>query len=54
MPIVEVHHLVKKYDGFTALEGISFHLEEGEIFGLLAQLPNSAEQFRHFSGSRSP
>ena len=40
MNIVEVNNLVKKFDSFTAVEGISFHLNQGEIFGLLG--PNGA------------
>ncbi|MFZ3150270.1 MAG: ATP-binding cassette domain-containing protein [Anaerolineaceae bacterium] len=39
-PILEVHNLVKKYDDFTAVNGISFTIEEGEIFSLLG--PNGA------------
>lgn len=38
--ILEVDHLVKKYGDFTAVNGISFEVEEGEIFGLLG--PNGA------------
>jgi ABC-2 type transport system ATP-binding protein len=38
--IIEVHNLVKKYGDFTAVKGISFSVEEGEIFGLLG--PNGA------------
>lgn len=39
-PILVVDHLVKKYDDFTAVDGISFVIEEGEIFSLLG--PNGA------------
>mgnify|MGYP000932203736 CR=1 FL=1 len=39
-PILEVHNLVKKYDDFTAVKGISFDIKEGEIFSLLG--PNGA------------
>lgn len=39
-PILEVRNLVKKYDDFTAVNGISFTIEEGEIFSLLG--PNGA------------
>lgn len=39
-PILEVDNLVKKYGDFTAVNGISFSVEEGEIFGLLG--PNGA------------
>jgi len=39
-PILEVQDLVKKYDEFTAVKGISFDIKEGEIFSLLG--PNGA------------
>lgn len=39
-PILEVHNLSKKYGDFTAVKGISFNIEEGEIFSLLG--PNGA------------
>ncbi len=38
--ILEVVHLVKKYGDFEAVKGISFCVEEGEVFGLLG--PNGA------------
>jgi len=38
--IIEVKDLVKKYGDFTAVNGISFDVKEGEIFGLLG--PNGA------------
>src|SRR5512138_2871938 len=38
--ILEVHDLVKKYGEFTAVNGISFEIQEGEIFSLLG--PNGA------------
>jgi ABC-2 type transport system ATP-binding protein len=38
--ILEVDNLVKKYGDFEAVKGISFSVEEGEIFGLLG--PNGA------------
>jgi len=38
--IISVKDLVKKYDDFTAVKGISFEVQEGEIFGLLG--PNGA------------
>jgi ABC-2 type transport system ATP-binding protein len=38
--ILEVHQLVKKYEQFTAVNGISFDIREGEIFSLLG--PNGA------------
>jgi ABC-2 type transport system ATP-binding protein len=38
--ILEVENLVKKYGEFAAVDGISFNVEEGEVFGLLG--PNGA------------
>jgi len=38
--ILEVHQLVKKFGDFTAVNGISFDIKEGEIFSLLG--PNGA------------
>ena len=38
--ILQVQNLVKKYGDFTAVKGISFDIEEGEIFSLLG--PNGA------------
>lgn len=39
-PIISVKNLVKKYGNFTAVNGISFDVLRGEIFGLLG--PNGA------------
>ncbi len=39
-PILEVQKLVKKFGDFTAVNGISFDIKEGEIFSLLG--PNGA------------
>ena len=33
--IISVEDLVKKYGDFEAVKGISFEVQEGEIFGLL-------------------
>ncbi|MBK9331158.1 MAG: ABC transporter ATP-binding protein [Ignavibacteria bacterium] len=38
--IIEVKNLVKKYDTLTAVDGISFNVRDGEVFGLLG--PNGA------------
>jgi ABC-2 type transport system ATP-binding protein len=38
--ILEVRNLVKKYGDFAAIKGISFDIQEGEIFSLLG--PNGA------------
>lgn len=40
MNIIEVKNLVKSYAKLRAVDGVSFHVEEGEIFGLLG--PNGA------------
>ena len=39
-PAIEVKHLVKKFGDFTAVDDISFSVEQDEIFGLLG--PNGA------------
>ena len=38
--ILEVDNLSKKYGDFEAVKGVSFAVEEGEVFGLLG--PNGA------------
>ncbi len=40
MPIIKVENLVKHYGGIAAVDGISFEVEEGTIFGFLG--PNGA------------
>lgn len=40
MAIIEVDGLVKRYGGRTAVDGVSFAVEAGEIFGILE--PNGA------------
>jgi len=40
MPAIEVRNIVKTFGDFTALKGITFTVEPGEIFGLLG--PNGA------------
>jgi ABC-2 type transport system ATP-binding protein len=40
MKAVEVRELVKDYGNFRAIEGISFEVNEGEVFGLIG--PNGA------------
>lgn len=39
-PAIEVKNLTKSFGNFTAVNGISFHVDKGEIFGLLG--PNGA------------
>ncbi|MDD5552233.1 MAG: ATP-binding cassette domain-containing protein, partial [Candidatus Pacebacteria bacterium] len=38
--IIVVENLTKKYNGFTAVDNISFEVKKGEIFGILG--PNGA------------
>jgi ABC-2 type transport system ATP-binding protein len=38
--IIEVDNLTKKYGGITAVNGVSFSVERGEVFGILG--PNGA------------
>ncbi|MEU1118047.1 MULTISPECIES: ABC transporter ATP-binding protein [unclassified Streptomyces] len=40
MPLIEVHGLQKAYGGRPVVDGVSFAVEEGEIFGILG--PNGA------------
>jgi len=40
MPAIDVRNIVKKFGDFTAVNGVSFTVEDGEIFGLLG--PNGA------------
>jgi len=40
MPAIHVDHLTKKFNGFVAVDNVSFEIETGEIFGLLG--PNGA------------
>ena len=39
-PAVQVENLVKRYGTFTAVDGVTFAVERGEIFGILG--PNGA------------
>jgi ABC-2 type transport system ATP-binding protein len=40
MNMIEVKNLTKKFGEFTAVDGLTFHVAEGEVFGLLG--PNGA------------
>ncbi len=39
-PIVQVRNLTKRFGDFTAVDGVSFDIRQGEILGLLG--PNGA------------
>lgn len=40
MPVIEVENLIKTYDGTNVVDGVSFSVELGEIFGIVG--PNGA------------
>ena len=40
MSVIEVENLVKRYDDVAVVDGVSFTVERGEIFGILG--PNGA------------
>jgi ABC-2 type transport system ATP-binding protein len=40
VPVIEVDNLVKTYDNVNVVDGVSFSVEEGEIFGIVG--PNGA------------
>ena len=40
MPVIEVENLVKTYDNTKVVDGVSFSVDEGEIFGIVG--PNGA------------
>ena len=40
MKILEVNNVIKRFKDLTAVDNISFSIEEGEIYGLLG--PNGA------------
>ena len=40
MPVIEVRDLSRKFGDFTAVNGVSFEVEQGEIIGFLG--PNGA------------
>jgi ABC-2 type transport system ATP-binding protein len=38
--MIDVNDLTKRFGELSAVEGLSFHVDEGEVFGLLG--PNGA------------
>lgn len=35
MPAIDVHELTRRFGNFTAVDAITFHVDEGEVFGFL-------------------
>jgi ABC-2 type transport system ATP-binding protein len=55
MNVIEVHNITKQYRGRTAVDGVSFSIEEGEIFAILG--PNGAGKttiVESIAGLRTP
>ena len=55
MPVIEVRDLVKTYDGRNVVDGVSFSVDEGEVFGIVG--PNGAGKtttVESIVGLRSP
>ena len=53
--MIEAKNLVKTFDGFRALDGLSMHAEKGSIYGLVG--PNGAGKstiLRHIMGIYRP
>lgn len=49
--MIKAEHLIKNFDGFTALKGASLHVSKGSIYGLVG--PNGAGKttiIRHLAG----
>ena len=41
-PLLRVTNLVKRFGGFRALDGVSFHLAAGEVIGHYGPRPQSS------------
>ena len=50
-PVVQVENLVKRFGSFTAVDGVTFSVEPGEVFGILG--PNGAGKTTTLESSES-
>ena len=53
--MIEVRNVVKTFDGFKALDGLTMHVEKGSVYGLVG--PNGAGKstiIRHINGVYRP
>ena len=49
--MIQINNLVKKFDDFTALDGVNMNVEKGAVYGLVG--PNGAGKstlIRHITG----
>ena len=42
--MIQVENITKRYGNFTAVDGISFDIDEGEIVGFLVQMEQEKVQ----------
>ena len=55
MKVITAHNLTKRFGSFTAVDGISFEVEKGEIFGFLgANGAGKTTAMRMFCGLSRP
>ena len=52
MNMIEVKNLTKKFGEVTAVDGLTFHVAQGEVFGLLG--PNGAGKDDHHPNALLP
>ena len=36
--MIQINNLVKKFDDFTALDGVNMNVEKGAVYGLVLQI----------------
>ena len=43
--LLEMQNVVKRFGGLTAVSNMSFHVEKGEIFGVISQTAPVKQRF---------